>query len=154
MQLQQFSNNILPTKSNISILAGHIVQDVIEGFEDPLKVVVVLEGIKSICEEARKGITSYVIEELDKYQDQQVARLDAKIEPFQSGIKYDFSRDVIWQRISDKIKPLQEELKAREAFLKSLKKMTIETDPDSGETFEVYPPGKTSTSSFKIILAK
>lgn len=101
-----------------------------------------------------KGFKNHVIDEIRKYGKEYITSRGVKFELAETGTKYDFSGDPVWSSIVEKIKPLDEDKKKREAFLKSLTKTLIETDPETGETFEVQPPIKTSTSSFKVTLGK
>ncbi|UCJ07812.1 hypothetical protein KTO58_01150 [Chitinophaga pendula] len=145
---------ILPTKGNIATIAQNIAQDVIDGFSDPFDTIVRVEAIKKVCEEVRENLEKHVRDELDKYQGKPVGKLDAKIEAAETGVKYDFTGDPIWRSITAEIEPLVEKRKARESLLKTLTKTMVETDPETGETFDVPPPVKTSKSTFKISLGK
>lgn len=148
------SMNILPTKGNIQTISNHIAAAVIEGGADPFEIIAKLEAIKSVCEESRKLLEPTVRAELEKYGKETLNKLDAKFELAEVGVKYDYSGDPVWQTLSSKIAPLQDELKEREKRLKTVTKTMIETDPETGETFEVPPPVKTSKSSFKVTLGK
>lgn len=150
----EISMAILPTKGNIQTIARHIIQDVKDGFADPLETAIKVEGIKKVCEAVRDGLEGEVRAELMKYGRDAATKLDAKIEASETGTKYDYSGDIIWCRINDQITPLVEKLKQREAMLKTLTSSITEVDPETGEVIIVSPPNKTSKSSFKITLGK
>ncbi|WP_346320931.1 hypothetical protein [Chitinophaga sp. YIM B06452] len=152
--LSYIGMDILPTKSNIQKLAENLADIVRSGANDAFEVVAKLEATKSLCESSRKLIEPLVREELEKYGKEGLTKLEAKFELAEVGVKYDYSSDPVWQALSEKIAPLQEALKEREKLLKAITKPLIETDPDTGETYKVFPPIKTSTSSFKVTLGK
>lgn len=154
LSLTSISMNILPTKGNVLSIAQQIADNVIDGNADPFETLAKLEAIKAVCEEGRKLLEPHVRSELEKYGKEGVGKLDAKFELAEVGVKYDYSGDPVWSGIAQQITPLQEALKDREKLLKTVTKTMIETDPETGETFEVPPPVKTSKSSFKVTLGK
>lgn len=76
----------------------------------------------------------------------------------ETGTSYDFSNcnDPVLIRLEEQAKEAAEKVKQRKEFLKTVDSSTglVITDTDSGETITVYPPVKTSKSSFKISLPK
>lgn len=80
-----------------------------------------------------------------------------KLEQCEVGVKYDYSQcnDPAYKALVEQMEVLKEAVKNQETFLKSvpLKGLLI-TDEETGEAYEVYPPSKTSTSSYKVSLAK
>lgn len=72
----------------------------------------------------------------------------------ESGVKYDYTHDPVWNELNEKLNAAKEALSLREKRLKSapmpdsLKGIKAETevDNDTGEVFEVLPPSKTSTT--------
>ncbi|MFB6456541.1 hypothetical protein ACE38W_14805 [Chitinophaga sp. Hz27] len=152
--LNLVNSSILPTKGNVTVIASHIIQDVLEGNMDCFEVVARLAAITSTCEAVKEGIRQHITDELSKYGGGIVGKLDAKIQSSEVGTKYDYSPDPVWLGICEKMKPLEEAKKQRETFLKGVSRMFIETDIETGESYEVYPPIKTSTSSFKVTLGK
>lgn len=152
--VESISMNILPTKGNVESIAQHIANSVIDDGADPFETIAKIEAIKAVCEEARKKLDAHVRSELEKYGKEGIKKLDAKFELAEVGVKYDYSGDPVWSRIAQQITPLQEAMKEREKRLKTVTKTMIETDPETGETFEVPPPVKNSKSSFKVTLGK
>ncbi|MAX80323.1 MAG: hypothetical protein CL843_09125 [Crocinitomicaceae bacterium] len=73
----------------------------------------------------------------------------------ETGVKYDYSHDPVWNDLNEKIENLKSQIKAREERLKTAVKPDLmrgieavtELDPNTGEVFEVLPPSKTSTTS-------
>jgi hypothetical protein len=65
------------------------------------------------------------------------------------GTKYDFSGTKQWVDLQDQIDELKEKQKEVEKFCKGIKNKTITVDEETGESFEFYPPAKSSTTSIK-----
>ena len=76
-----------------------------------------------------------------------------KAELRETGVKYNYTGDPIWERLNFSFKEAEELRKAREERLKTVQPLkpgqnyATEVDEDTGEAFEVKPPAKTSTTS-------
>lgn len=145
--------SILPTKANIDLLSKSIIQDVEDGWQNPLDLLVRIKALESLCEQVRSGVETMALAEMGMHG-RRADVLGAKVEQCEVGVKYDFSNCPKWNALSGKEKSLVEERKDRESFLKALSKPIVETDMESGETIEVYPASKTSKTSLKITLGK
>lgn len=152
--LAEVNLQILPTKANILALSERIAAIVTEGVADPLETIAKLEAIKGVCEESRKKLESFVRSEIEKYGKEPATKLGAKFELSETGVKYDYSNDAVWKGLVAQLVPIQEKIKEREKFLKTVTKAFAQTDTETGETIEVFPPTKTSNSSFKVTLGK
>lgn len=84
-------------------------------------------------------------------------KFGTKMELYEAGTKYDYSTcgDPIWNRMNRESKDLKIKMTERESFLKGLQKVTVFealVDPvtfEVHENVELYPPVKTSTSTYK-----
>lgn len=80
----------------------------------------------------------------------------------EAGTKYDYSvcGDPVWNRLTSEAKAIKEKLAERETYLKTIKRLTpvgniIDEDTSElHENVELYPPIKTSTSTFKQTMLK
>ena len=54
-----------------------------------------------------------------------------------------------WVDLQDQIDELKEKQKEVEKFCKGIKNKTITVDEETGESFEFFPPAKSSTTSIK-----
>lgn len=73
------------------------------------------------------------------------------------GTVYDFSKcnDLMLEELESKAREAADAVKVRKEFLKTVPvKGLIVTDPESGDTYTVYPPSKSSKSSFKVSLPR
>ena len=80
---------------------------------------------------------------------------NAKFEIKETGVKYDFSRceDPLLSRLYTQQSELDGKVKDRESMLKTVpQKGMIVTDEETGETFTVYPPSKSSTTNVSVTL--
>jgi hypothetical protein len=80
----------------------------------------------------------------------------AKFELAEVGYKYDWNacQDPILEQLESEVNSLKDRLKQRQEFLKTVPKEGIDIIFDGGEVCRIYPPIKTSTSSYKVTLPK
>jgi len=134
--------NLLPsTKEQVKSFASDIISQVKEGALNPLTLKAQLKFIEKTISEVDKGIKDEFMNEAAKYG-KSFEYKGWKIEAIESGTTYDYSSDMIWCDLKEKIKE-------RETFLKSLKEPLVVVDTDTGETSTFYPPVKRSTSTYK-----
>lgn len=98
---------------------------------------------------------SSVLEAAEAFGEKSFLFNNAKVEIKEVGTKYDFSKtgDVTLDSLYAQQAKIDADIKARETMLKSVsEKGMIVTDEQTGETFTVYPPAKSSTTSVAITL--
>jgi len=146
------------SKTSIHKLATMLIEQVLE-IGNPLELAEQIAAsenlIKSIKEDKR--FADYVREQLDQYKGKFNTESATKIEAAEVGTKYDFSvcNDVILTNHEKELEKAEFMVTNRKGFLKNVPpEGLIITDALTGETWTVYPPSKTSTSSYKITLAK
>lgn len=148
---------------------SNLMKELDNGNIDPLKVHYQLKCIEKIIEELTntdekknkdgfliaKRYKALLMDAVGKYGEKKFTFGNSIIEIKEVGVKYDFSKceDVGLQAMYENQAKLSEAIKKRETLLKSVseKGMTI-TDEDTGETYTVYPPSKSSTTSIAITL--
>ena len=166
------SKAIAVSDSSAKAIATKVFDDVVEG---KLSAVTAMEAfmlmtkagseLKDLVDETGKvSMTSLICEEIQNSADNKKDYTTSKGTKFslaETGTKYDYStcNDPLYNHLSAKKKALDEEIKARETFLKSIKDFLIISipDPETGELLEnitVTPPNKTSNSSYKVTLLK
>lgn len=141
--------SLTPTKTNVEVVSRELTQGIIDGEVDAIEFSVranfaieVLKASMDIAKEhALKGNIS-----------KDTTMLGAKVEVAESGVKYDYSSNNIWQQIEDKLKPLLEQKKAIEDKIKLATK--IGNDILDGDEIIASPVNKTSTTILKITLGK
>lgn len=146
------------TKSEIKSMAVNVVNNVKES-GNPLQVAEALSAMELFIKEVKadEGFKDYVREEISKNEKCFVSKSGAKLELAETGSKYDFSMcgDIEMEMLETEANRFSALLKQRQDFLKTIPQSgLVVTDKESGDTYEIYPPSKTSTSSYKITLAK
>lgn len=110
-------------------------------------------------ENGKNGFTDLVREEIVRNSNDGksfTTKYGNKFELMEAAGKFDFATcgDPIWNSFNEQLEELKLQMKERESFLKGLKAMTKMDiiNPKTGEiheAVELYPPIKTSTSTFK-----
>lgn len=142
------------TKVERQSFSEAIVSNLMEGLADPLKVHLQVKCMEDLI----KQITSnpvyrdMLVTEAAKYG-KSFEHHNAKFEIKEVGVKHNYENcgDPIIKELEDRQASIENELKERQKFLKSI--------PESGmeiligdELVKVYPPTKTSTTSVNINL--
>lgn len=143
--------DLKPTKTDIRIASDIFIQQVDNGEVNPIDAALKLKALEEFIKDAREKLNSYAIDELYKHQNGKVSIYDAKIEIAETGVKYDYSTDIVWQRLKQENEVTASALKTREELLKKIPAGSQLVDED-GEV--ATGPSKTSTTSYKITLAK
>lgn len=145
-------------KSQIEVMASNAVDSVLE-LGNPLKVAESISAmelfIKTVKDNPR--FKEYVREEASKTPKGFVSSSGAKIELAEVGSTYDYSNcgDAELDMLDADFKKAENNLKERKEFLKKIPLSGIDVIvPFSGEVIHIYPPSKSSTSSYKVNLAK
>lgn len=145
------------TKTQITELAKFGVDYVLETGQPELvaeQIAVMENYIKAVKADPR--FTEYVRDELAKNKGKIVTASGAKIEIMEGGTKYHYENcnDPVLSELQIQEAEIEQKIKEREVFLKAVpfKGTTIITD--DGEAVTVFPPNKTSTSTYKVTLAK
>lgn len=145
-------------KAELKEMAEQAVISVLEN-GNPLEVAESLSAMEEFIKNVRadKRFTEYVREEAGKHGKQYTSRSGAKIELAETGTRYDFSvcEDFELQALEIELTGIEEKIKGRKEFLKTVPSSgLLVTNEETGEIYKVYPPSKSSTSSFKVTLSK
>lgn len=143
--------DLKPTKTDIKIASDIFIQQVDNGEINPIDAALQLKALEEFIKDVREKLNSYAIDELYKHQNGKVSIYDAKIEIAETGVKYDYSTDLVWQKLKQDNDLTASALKTREELLKKIPAGSQLVDED-GEVST--GPTKTSTTSYKITLAK
>lgn len=97
-------------------------------------------------------LIDYAREELAKHNGKYVTPRGVKFENAETGTRYDYSTNEIWQEANRELEAAKEKKKLVEERLKKIEPGKLLVEPTTGET--LMGPVKTSKSSIKVTLAK
>jgi hypothetical protein len=103
-----------------------------------------------------KELISMIRDEVGKYGKTYTTPRGVKFELAETGTSYDFSKcdDPELAKLEQQSKVLSDKLKERKEFLKTVPSKGLEIHNGDGELVTVYPPSKSSKSSYKVSLPK
>jgi len=154
-QLPIVTNEV--TKTQIKIIAQETIcnlmdtGNVIDMADAFAKVELLIKEIKST-----PAYIDYLREEVSKYGKSLTTSSGTKMELAEVGTKYDYQTcgDLELVNLNAQLLTIENAIKDRQTFLKTLPVSGIEIILDGGEVAKIYPPIKTSTSSVKCTIAK
>ena len=145
------------TKEQRQSFALGVIEALEQGEADPLKIHLQVKCMEDIIKLLNSN-TIYkksVLEAAEKYGQKSFEYQNSKVEIKEMGTKYDYSKcgDTVWQMFEQKSASAADDLKQREAFLKTVPSKGMQVlDELTGEMITVYPPSKSSTTSVAITL--
>jgi len=156
VQLPIISNGL--TKTTIAMLANEAVERTISNGNE-LAFAEAISAAEQLIKEIKSNdvFKNCVRSEIEKYGKETKTSSGAKIELAETGTKYDYSQcnDSELIDMYAQLELLKNKVKERENMLKTLPLSGIDIAMQTtGEIVRVYPPAKTSTSSYKITLLK
>ncbi len=138
-------------------MAAQAIDNVFEA-GNILQVAEALSAMENFTKEIKDNdrFKDYVREEAGKSPKGFISNSGAKIELAEVGTRYDYSNcnDPEWFELKTKKDCAEMILDRREKFLKTVPLSGLDIISYDGEGIKVYPPSKTSTSSYKITLAR
>jgi len=137
------------SKAQINHLVHLINEGVKEGGKDIKSLLAIASKYQLLFSELEKTLKESAVDELLKYDKGRFEVHNVEMQVAEVGTKYDFSATKQWVDLQDQIDELKEKQKEVEKFCKSIKNKTITVDEETGESFEFYPPSKSSTTSIK-----
>lgn len=144
------------TKTQIKIIAQSSINELMSNGRI-LEAAEALTVMENFIKEVRssKEFTEYVREEVAKNGKDITNPSGAKIELAETGTKYDYSgcNDTALIEVESNLVEIESLISDRKAWLKTIPAEGMEV-VIGDEIVRVYPPTKTSTSSYKITLSK
>jgi hypothetical protein len=144
------------TKTQIKLIAQSSVNELMSNGRI-LEAAEALTVMENFIKEVRssKDFTEYVREEVGKNGKDITNPSGAKIELAETGTKYDYSgcNDSALIEVESNLVEIETLISDRKAWLKTIPAEGMEV-VIGDEIVRVYPPTKTSTSSYKITLSK
>lgn len=138
----------------IEFFSSSIINEVKNGNESPLRVLIQLRAMERASKQILDGIKENILTEAAKYPGQYWEMWGNKLEKAELGVKYDYSTcgDTIYERLQTDFETIKARLDARCEFLRGLKEPMTIVDELTGEVVTIRPPQKTSTSGIKVTI--
>lgn len=140
-----------------------MIKDTGYGLFEYLEVVKFFEKVKDFINgnsqskiEPDKEIIEMVREEVQKHNGKYTTPRGVKFENAETGTSYDFSKcnDQELIDMEAQANDIKEKISARKEFLKTVPGKGLEVHSGEGTLSTIYPPSKTSKSSFKVTFIK
>lgn len=147
------SCSVPKSKKEQGLMASALADCVLDGEVDPIWYYVQAKSLMEVLDQFTKnpGVKACVLSEIEKYG-KSVDMFGATLNIKESNSKLDYSGcgDIIYNRLLEEKKQIDEKVKAREASLKVLTSLRTEVDNETGEIFTVYPPARSSETGFSV----
>jgi hypothetical protein len=140
------------TKETIKEQSFALLKDLDEGHISPLQLASQLKFVEDIITNVKEELRQRVCAEQSKYGKERMTYKGAAFDIKEAGVKYDYSHcdDTIWNDLKQQLDDINDKMKEREAFLKTLKERFTYIDAGTGEIITLYPPQKKSTTTYAI----
>lgn len=139
-------------KQALSNMVSSYLKELAFNGGEPLNDLALCRKYIFLLEELEKGIKDYVIKELEKEDNSESTILGTTMKIVETGVKYDYSASKPWAEQKSKVDEESKKLKDIEGLAKSLKGKMVMVDEETGETFEYFPPAKTSSTSIRVTI--
>lgn len=150
--MENSSNEISRRLLNITTVTSRAVDSLVNGEVDPISFATNIAKLEKVLKSIKESklVADIILSELDKYP-QGIVLNGIKITQIEAGQKYDYSQcgDAKLLKLYDAQKRLDEIVKKREKSLKNLTGLTTIIDNKTGEILNLYPPKKTSKTTYK-----
>lgn len=155
------------TKDDRNTFVIQIVEKMESGAVDPLKIHAQVKCMEDIIDrltntDEKKGknlpeakaYKKYLLDAAKDYGKEKFQAFNGEWKVGEFGTKYDYAQcgDTEWLELDAEFKEISEKKKNREKFLQSITKRTVIVNEESGETSEIYPPAKSSTTGVSLSL--
>lgn len=145
---------IIPDTTPVGEIASKAVKQLLSGEIDPIAAYRNVAKMKKAIEifEKDKQARECIMNAFDKYGEKRHDFDDCIMERCETGVKYDFSEcgDTEYLDMVEWRKALDEKIKEREKWLKTIPEKTTLLHTETGEVMDVRPPHKTSTTWLKV----
>jgi hypothetical protein len=142
-----------PTKKGVVSFAAQVINQVEDGKLDPLRVRLLCKTLDEVSEKINKGTKEHQEREAAKYGEKTFIYHGAQFDHAPVYTVYDYSvcGDPVYNELKKNLAELNEMLKKREDFLKSLTGQETLVS-DTGEIATIIAPLKKQTMGVKVTL--
>jgi hypothetical protein len=152
-----FEENLLPensldfnniNKAALGKVSGAVVDRVMSGDEDPLKVYIKAKAITEVANGIIKDIKSVALDEAEKYGSEEASMLGCPFVVKNGPTSYEFDHDQEWCKLSIEMANIKEQIKRREKKMIDAMNYAEVVDEETGE---VIPPAKIKRAGASIL---
>lgn len=145
------------TKTDLNIISEGFINEISEK-GNSIQAVELIAKMEYLIKQI-KGSNEFIDllrTEVEKYGRGLTTPTGVKIELAEVGTKYDYSQcnDDILCELEYQLTFYETKVKERKDFLKTIAKEGIDIISEGGEVKRIFPPSKSSTSSFKTTISK
>jgi hypothetical protein len=153
-------NNLAPEslikldRATIARIVNDTEQLIADGELDSVRMLVLAKKGQELFNSLEKKVRRYAEEHARIAKHDKLRLYNAEIVERETGVSFDYSvcDDVTWNELHDKQAEIAQQLKKREAFLKTVTTPTVNVDRYTGEVWEVKPPLRTSKQGLNVSL--
>lgn len=149
----------ITSRGQLSRLVVEFRDEILSGNINPLQAAATLKALEDFTKELRGNclVKDCIREELEKYPEKSIKFAGCTFTKKATGTRFDYSgcNDDELTRLQTKAEIASDALKTRQEFLKAVPAGGIDSfDPQTGETFKIYPPVKISEDGYSISFDK
>jgi hypothetical protein len=148
----QITKSYAVSKQQIEDVKKNVIGMVVEEKLSPFTAMAFAKDLSKMAEAIEKPARK-IMNDLFESSEKSFEINGYEFQKTEAGVKYDFSNcgDPVLEKLEADAARIKKEIDARKDYLKSLislERSDTYIDPETGEQFEVFPPAKTSTSTF------
>jgi len=135
------------TKVNDAI--QHLTKGVEDGLINPLELLTKIRATEKVLNGVLANIKDQIVTEALKYGKEPIIVNGVEMKIQEAGVKYDYSKcnHPEYNILVNQKNHISDQMKDLEGILKANKTSWEHVDTMTGETFTIYPPTKTSTTT-------
>ena len=155
--MTEVATHFNPTKESIQDAIEYLKTALDNGDLSPLELAIRMKWMQEYMKKAKATLTPHVLTDINKYaKGEDITCFGSRIDRMEASIEYEYADcgDVVWDALQLAKKGHDELIKQREKFLQSIKGQQTLVDDSTGEVYTVFPPKKTSTSTYKVTLKR
>jgi len=135
------------TKVNDAI--QHLTKGVEDGLINPLELLTKIRATEKVLNGVLANIKDQIVTEALKYGKEPIIVNGVEMKVQEAGVKYDYSKcnHPEYNILVNQKNHISDQMKDLEGILKANKTSWEHVDTMTGETFTIYPPIKTSTTT-------
>ena len=153
-----FMNDILKKdtlfgKEKAIAITNEIINAVESGEVKAIDAIVLLKTYSKAIDSAEAILKPQILSEIQKYGKDGATLLGCHISLMEAGTRYDYANtnDQELLELMTELSKISEKVKERQEFLKKLPASGLEILQNGDEVAKIYPPAKSSTSTFKFV---